>query len=93
MQIQILCIIDKTSDNKALLDVLSGFVPVIKNSSISILDFYTMDMDELALIAKHRIVSTPTILVFLDNKVIARVANIKDTTDVVRVLHKIQSSQ
>lgn len=36
-------------------------------------DFYTMDMEELSLIAKHRILPATTILVFDRTKVVARI--------------------
>lgn len=38
-----------------------------------LLDWYTMDMVELALIAKHRIMPIPTLLILQNQKVVSRV--------------------
>lgn len=56
----------RTKEMKALIATYPGS---------SIISFYTMDMEELALIAKHRILPVPTILIFNKSKVVARLVN------------------
>lgn len=38
----------------------------------TVVDFYTMDMEELSIIAKHRVLPRPTLLVMSGTKVIGR---------------------
>jgi hypothetical protein len=45
-----------------------------------IIDFYTMDMEELSVIAKYRILPVPTLLILSNGKVLGRI--VKDIPNV-----------
>ena len=57
------------SGSKEFLNLLT----VVPNAQI--INFYTMDMTELAFIAKHRILPANTILIMSGSKVVCRIVN------------------
>lgn len=42
-----------------------------------VIDFYTMDMEDLSIIAKHRILPRPTLLAMNNTKVVGRFVGLK----------------
>lgn len=55
------------------------------NIESSFINRLTSNIDELHLVAKHRIVYSPTILVLRDGKVISRVTGVPDVDDIQRI--------
>jgi hypothetical protein len=54
--------------NKSILDIHA------EHPGTKLIDFYNMDMESLQLIAKHRLLPIPSILIFSGSKVVARLA-------------------
>lgn len=69
-EIQVICITDQDCERnvefKKLMDSISNG---------KMIDFYTTDFDELTIIAKHRVLPVPTILVLSNGKVICRIVH------------------
>lgn len=68
--IQTICVTDKDCARNEEFKALMASVP-----NGQMLNFYTNDLEELAVIAKYRILPVPTILVLSNNKVVARIVN------------------
>lgn len=69
---EVICITDKDCARYGEFTALMAATPGGR-----LIDFYTMDLEELAIIAKHRIMPVPTIIVLTtsNNKVAMRMVN------------------
>lgn len=65
---------------------------VCKDFGGKTINFYTMDMEELSLIAKHRVLPVPTILIFAPSgKVVGRIVKEIPSADAVEdMLRRIE---
>jgi hypothetical protein len=81
--IQIFCMADADTpeykDFEELLKVVKG----------TLLDFYTMDLEELGFIAKHRLLPVPTILILNGTKVIGRIVRPPKMEQVLNIINTI----
>lgn len=68
--VQTLCITDRDCARNEEFAELMAIAP-----NGRMVDFYTFDMDDLSIIAKHRVLPVPTILVLNNNKVICRIVH------------------
>lgn len=67
-------------NKKAVQDITSEY------PKTRVIDFYTTDMEELAVIAKNRILPVESVLVFKDQKVVARVVGRSFAVETVRAV-------
>jgi hypothetical protein len=56
------------------------------------IDFYTQDLDDLAVVAKHRVLPVPTFLILSGSKVVGRIVNPPKNDDMVEILQNAMSS-
>lgn len=63
---------------------------ICKKLGGEVINFYTMDMEEISMIAKYRILPVPTLLIFSGMKVIGRlVKEIPSLKEMEEILEKI----
>ena len=86
--IKILCITDNDCPRNEEFKQLLSSIPDSK-----MIDFYTMDIEDLSLIAKYRVLPVPTIIVTLNTKVIGRFVNPPPTEQLADLLQMIVSSR
>lgn len=79
----IYCILDKADKR------LNEYAEFAKQVGGTVIDFYTMDMDELTIIAKHRVLPVPTVLVTSGNRTLLRIIRPGDLQEVAELINTL----
>lgn len=84
--IEVICITSKDCPRNAEFEELLGLVP-----NGRMIDFYTQDMEDLAIVAKYRVLPVPTFIIVNNGRVVGRIVHPPSTEYMTDILQNLTS--